>query len=165
MEIHFQSVVTGDSMTLIKNELSYRMVPYIFAVSATFSILILSLGYFLGKSMFIGGFGALLAWTPVLVMFLVARKLPIGFEVNAEGIQVVFRKQRKQLILWKDVISFRLVNKDLDRYVLRFLKHDGRMAWWGLSKEPAEKVREMWSRLFPDGRDISDDVHVRFPSS
>jgi hypothetical protein len=156
--------MTSEKTVFVRNVLIYRVVVYAVAVSATFSILILSLGYFLGKNMFIGGFGALLAWTPVLVMFLVARKLPIGFEVNAEGIHVVFRKQRKQLILWKDVISFKLVNKDLDRYVLRFLKDDGQMAWWGLSREPAEKVMEMWSKLFPDGRDISDDTHSEFPT-
>jgi hypothetical protein len=141
--------MTSEKTVFVRNVLIYRVVVYAVAVSATFSILILSLGYFLGKNMFIGGFGALLAWTPVLVMFLVARKLPIGFEVNAEGIHVVFRKQRKQ---------------DLDRYVLRFLKDDGQMAWWGLSREPAEKVMEMWSKLFPDGRDISDDTHSEFPT-
>lgn len=156
--------MTSEEPVFVRNVLIYRVVLYVIAVSATFSILILSLGYFLGMNMFIGGFGALLTWMPVLIMFSVARKLPIGFEVNAEGIHVVFRKQRKQLILWKDVISFKLVNIDLDRYVLRFLKDDGRMAWWGLSREPAEKVREMWSKLFPDGRDISEDIHSKFPT-
>ncbi len=159
MDIPSRGVVTGEDMTPIDHSGVYRMVAYIFVVSATFSIIIVSVGIFFNKNMMIAGFGVFLASAPFIYVAAVTLSLPSGIEVSREGIQGVFRLKRKYLVRWRDVVSLKSGKRGPHSYVLRFRKDCGRIAFWGLSDEPAEEVKEMWSRLFPDGRDIDEDVH------
>jgi hypothetical protein len=156
--------MTSEETAIVKNIPSNRSVMYVIPLAITFSLIILLLGYFLGESLIEAGIFALIPMLGIIPIFLASRKIPIGIGVSAKGIQLISRKQGKVMMLWKDVISQQPIKLDRGMYKLRGFISDGRPAVVGLSEEPAQKVREMWSRLFPDGRDISEYIHSKFPT-
>jgi hypothetical protein len=135
------------------------------AISAVFAIAIVIMGISLRGNMLLAIPGLVMVSLLPLVVVVQSLKVPIGIEISEKGVEVFFRRKKTLMILWKNVISMKLVNKDLNRYILRATKDDGEVARLGLSEEPAEEVKVMWSRLFPNGRNLSDDAHIRYPSS
>ncbi len=98
-------------------------------------------------------------------MISASRNRLAGVRVDTKGVQLISNRDERVMILWKDVISLKPIKLDPGMYKLRGIINDGRPALVSLSEEPTEEVRHMWRKLFPDGRDISEDAHTRFPTS
>lgn len=155
--------MTSEETAVVKNIPSNRTVLYVIPIAVTSSLIILLLGYFHGESLI--GIFALIPIVGLVLIFLASRNRLGGVRVDAEGIQLVFNMHGSIMMPWKYVTSLEPVKLDPGMYKLKGLTNDRRAAILRLSEEPAEEVRRMWSKLFPDGRDISEDAHTRFPTS
>jgi hypothetical protein len=156
--------MTTEETSIVKNHQSPRSIIYVIAGVVVIAIFFLALGFIRGIDLRIAAVFALGPATGIIHPCLQYLRQPIGVEISANGIQLTFRKGESESILWKDVIAVRRIPLDLGYRRLEYYRKDGRMNVWALSKEPAEKVKEMWSKLFPEGRDISEDIRTKSPT-
>lgn len=127
----------------IENSIGYRALLYSSLTAIPYAIVMTLLGFHFRKLWLWGLVSAIFILFVMLMTYFGTLRMPVEVRIGPECIQLVFRKGKREEIPWKNILSISPRRLDPGFYELKYLDRNRKLSLKVLSKEPAQKIRQI----------------------